>query len=308
MPVVRSIRARRVLAILLSDIHLSLRPPLARAEEPRWLDAMERTWAQVRELVKRHEAIVLCAGDVFDRWNMPPELINWALEKLPTMFAVPGNHDLPSHRIDLAHRSAYGTLVRAGKVIELGPKPVWTSELMLYGRPFGGLVPKRDRKTPFCLHVLVTHQYLWVPGTQHHEATRATRLSKSAREFRAFDVVVVGDNHQGFDRVLKNGTRVVNCGTLLRRKSNEAAYRPRVGLLHPSGEVSSYELDTSEDILTRTVTEDEEHAYEVEGIARGLALLEVSSLSYRENVMRALESRGLRRRVRRIVLEAMDGH
>lgn len=313
MPAVRSIRlttSSPVVALTVSDVHLSLKPPLARAEEEDWLRTQRRVWGQVKELQRRHQdAPILCAGDVFDRWNAPAELINWALENLPHLYAVPGNHDLPSHRAELVHRSAYGTLVAAGKVTQLGPEPTFTSELALYGTPFGGPVPPVDRARngPFCLHVLLTHEYLWVPGRTYEGAPRECRLAKVARKFRDFDVVVVGDNHLGFSRVLKNDTRVMNCGTLMRRKSSEAHYRPTVGMIHATGDTSLHRLDCSRDRLTELVPDEPEQNYdEVDEFVDQLGRLEVDSIDYRDNITKALRSKRVRRGVRDAVLEAMD--
>lgn len=311
MPIVRITRKSQspVLAILLSDVHLSLKPPLARSDEPNWFDAMGRVLQEVKNLAGRHKAIVLCAGDIFDKWSSPPELINWALEHFPECYAIPGNHDLPSHRPDLAHRSAYGTLVRAGLVKELGPEPTITSELTLYGSPFGGPVPHAPKEASLSLRVLLTHQYLWVPGRTYYGAPKEARLGRVAREFRGFDVVVVGDNHLGFTRVLKSGTRVINCGTLFRRKTSEIRYRPSVGLLHRNGEVSVHYLDTSQDRITKGITEEQERGDE--GVAEfvdELGKVEVSSLSFADNMRKAMDRAKVSDETRRTIMEAMgDG-
>lgn len=306
MPVVRP--DSPVAAILVSDIHLSLHPPLARAEEPSWLEAQARVLKQVKDLAEKHKAIVVCAGDIFDKWTQPHEMVNWALDHLPHMFSIPGNHDLPSHRPELVHRSAYGTLVRAGKITELGKYPINPpmSPLYLYGRPLNGRIPEVHKYLGF--HVLVTHQYLWVQGRSYYGASQEHHLrGKIAKKFRAFDVVVVGDNHMSFDRKLKNGAHVINTGTLMRRKSSEIDYRPRVGFLHENGRVSNHYLDTSADVITKTVTPEQEHEHdtEVSQFIAELSRAESCGLDYRDNVRRALDERRATKAVRRVILEAM---
>src|SRR5690606_2165772 len=56
----------KVRALLVADIHLSHRPPIARAAEPDWYAAMERQLFQLRYLSDHYRAPVICAGDVFD--------------------------------------------------------------------------------------------------------------------------------------------------------------------------------------------------------------------------------------------------
>lgn len=306
MKVWRRILDDTVEAIGLSDVHLSLRPPIARAEEPDWLLAQARVWKQVARFARSHgNCPILCAGDLFDKSVMPPELINWALDTLPILYAIPGNHDLPSHRADLEHRSAYGTLVRAGKVVPLGPKPQCFSTLAVYGKPFNGPVPKR---VPFpaddlgLKHVLVTHQFLWVPGTEHPGARKEDRLRKCPKRWRSFDIVLVGDNHQAFKRKFANGTRVVNPGTLMRRKSNEADYETRVALLWRSGKVTWQRLGHKHEVLS--VLEGIPKDYDInDAFVEDLQQLEASSLSFRDALRSAMK--GKSKRVRRALLEAI---
>jgi DNA repair exonuclease SbcCD nuclease subunit len=302
----------QVIAIATSDLHVSLKCPLARQEEKDWKRAMNRVFLQIKSLAKAHKAIVIVAGDIFDKPIVTPETINWALDNLPTMYAVAGNHDLPTHRYDLEHRSAYGTLMRAGKIVELGSKPIGVDFMSLYGRPLGKKVP---RKIPHAtdglggFHVLVTHEYIWA-GTHRYQGAPAERkLGTLARRFRNFDVVICGDNHDGFLRTLKSGTRVLNCGTPMRRKSSEIDYEPQVGLIWRSGKVTTHKLSTRRDLISTTVDpreedrEDEEVAEVVEGFGR----LEPEALSFRSAMLRVLDHKKVARRIRDAVMEALDG-
>jgi len=89
----------KVLAILMADIHLSLKAPIWRSAEPDWLDAQARPLKEVKLLQDKYKCPVICAGDIFDRsrktadgWNAPAELINYAIEYLPDdMYAIPAS-------------------------------------------------------------------------------------------------------------------------------------------------------------------------------------------------------------------------
>ena len=54
---------------------------------------MQRSLEQIRDLQKEFDCPVICAGDIFDKWNSPPELINFAYDNLPEIYAIPGQHD-----------------------------------------------------------------------------------------------------------------------------------------------------------------------------------------------------------------------
>jgi len=75
----------KVIAIICSDLHLSLKPPVFRSDEPDWFAAMQRPLDEIRRLQKHYGCDVLCCGDVFNDWNSSAELINWAVERLPKM-------------------------------------------------------------------------------------------------------------------------------------------------------------------------------------------------------------------------------
>ena len=107
---------KKPVALVCSDIHLCHTRPTSRSAEPDWYEAMARRLHQVDEIASYQQVPVLCAGDVFDRWNSPPELINFAIKNMPPMWAVPGQHDLPHHRLDEVHRS--GLWMRAYQCIK----------------------------------------------------------------------------------------------------------------------------------------------------------------------------------------------
>lgn len=306
-----------VIAIATSDIHLSVKPPLARADEKDWYAAMARPLEAIKKLQKKLNCVVLCAGDLFDKWNAPAELINWAIDNLPDrMLTIPGNHDLPNHRHELWERSAYGTLVKAGKILMV-TKP----SVQYHLKPRGGYIrwvlralqPGEDARNSeyTCrgeLQVAMLHDYLWTAGKGYTGAPLEQRIDKVCKRFDSLGVVVVGDNHMGFRRRLKGGTRVVNCGTPIRRKSNEADYAPRVWLIRASGRVTSVRLSTTDDVLTRTVTESQEDVYDADGIEdfiEGLAKMEASGLNYRETVLAAMKKFRVPPATRDVLLEAM---
>jgi DNA repair exonuclease SbcCD nuclease subunit len=107
---------RTAVACCVADLHLSERVPAARGESPaEWLETQANYLRQIDDIARSLGVPVLIAGDVFDRWNAPAELINFAIDHMPTgVLSVPGNHDLPNHDLDQIERSAYWTLVRAG--------------------------------------------------------------------------------------------------------------------------------------------------------------------------------------------------
>ncbi len=238
-----------VLAILVSDIHLSHRPPAARAVEPDWYEAMARPLKEISKLAEKYDVSVICGGDVFDRWNSPPELINFALDTLPFMFAIPGQHDLPNHSHDEMHRSAFRTLVSAGKIQELYYNdPINVGfKLVLHPFPWGCKIGPLEVKTKY-MNLAVIHSYCWISGTEYYGAPVQNKLGMYKSQLKGYNVALFGDNHIGFGAVTGE-CQVFNAGAMMRRSRDQVNYAPRIGLLYSNGVVATHLLATSKDVF-----------------------------------------------------------
>ena len=295
-----------VIAVLCADFHLCHTVPPARAAEPDWYAAMGRPLNQVRELANLHRCPVIAAGDIFDRYNPNPELINWAIDHLPCMCAIPGQHDLPHHNYEDIQKSAYWTLEVADVIDNLGHgKPILVGQVVVHPFPWGfPVVPIEDDKSDR-LHLAVIHDYVWLPGASYPGAPDESRLFAYWKRLSGYDTAVFGDNHKGFDAEAIS-CQVFNSGCLIRRKSDERDYLPAVGLLHPDGKVTRHYLDVSEDKWIDPV--DKSDSAEVEGLAEFLAelsKLDADSLDFREATNRWVNDNKVDDDVRRLLFDIM---
>ena len=237
-----------VKAILCSDIHLSDTPPVFRSKEPDWFEAMARPLRDLGDLSDYYNCPIICGGDVFDKWNPSPALINFALDELPEMYAVPGQHDLPHHRYSDIKSSAYWTMVKAGKIknLEHG-KPVEEDGLVLHGFPWNSELTHCSA-TDLYIHIAVVHKYIWMDdSTSYVGASEANHIEVIMKDLKDFDVMLFGDNHKGFIYEGSNGRKVVNTGGFMRRKKDERAYQPSMALLYGDGRVERWALDCGRD-------------------------------------------------------------
>jgi len=186
---------RKIIAIAISDLHLTLTRPACRTDKD-WMAIQADYLKQVKDIAKGRP--ILAAGDIFDKWKAEPELINFALEHLPQgMICVPGQHDLPNHRMDLMHRSGYGVLVQAGKIIDIsGGEPYKTKEFVVIGFGWNEDIPplkKRINNTP---HIALIHKYIYLnKETSFPGAPEENHYSNLEKILRTYDSVVIGDNH-----------------------------------------------------------------------------------------------------------------
>lgn len=264
--------------IFASDLHLSHNPPAFRnVKDVDWYDAMEYSLLQLKELQEANDKCpVVIAGDVFDKWNSPPKLIRFAMEKLPpNTYAIPGQHDLPQHRLEAMPDSAYGVLVSAGAIQHLrsrillphGYQPVRLGPVTLYPFQWGEDIPHLAKTHPKTTNIAVCHRYVWAEN-HHYPGVSSDKLITNIANLDQFHYAVFGDNHKGFMHYLpapngKDTCVVFNCGTFMIRKRDEVDYAPRVGLLTGAGtnfaSMRSVPLDTSEDKYNH------QHTYSIGG-------------------------------------------
>jgi hypothetical protein len=235
--------ADEVLAICISDIHLSHRPPPARAGEPDWYAAMARPLQKVRNLQLEINAPVLIAGDIFHRWDSPAELINFAMDALPSgAFAIPGQHDLPFHGLHEAHKSAYTTLIRAGKIQEAPPAGVMMSvNVNIYGAPWRHKwsPPPEYVQDGHTTNILLAHRYVWIHACAYPGAFECDHVKNL--DLTGYDIAVFGDNHKGFAMWQRDKTPlVINCGGFMRRNADEIDYTPKAWLIQRAGDGEIY--------------------------------------------------------------------
>jgi hypothetical protein len=298
-----------VIAVLCSDLHFSQTAPAARSDEPDWFAVQERAWNQIREQAERYDVPIVIAGDVFDNWRSSPQLINFVLRLFSGLeiYAVPGQHDLPNHRYDEVHRSAYGTLIAADSIIDIGQGIDSRIGIVFHGFAWGREVASwADRKKPGFdgrVHLAVVHAYCWKDSC-HPGASEDDRVGRYADRLKGYDAAVFGDNHAGF--MAKSGRcTVFNAGTMICRRQNERSYRPRCGLLRDNSEVECIYLNTEEDVWTER-EEVEAGRADVSGLVAELESLGGDALDFEEVLLRRADAEDVPQQTKRLILEALD--
>jgi hypothetical protein len=105
-------------------------------------------------------------------------------------------------------------------------------------------------------------------------------------------------------------TIIFNCGTLMRRKSDEEDYKPQVGLLFSDGTVQPHYLDVSQDKhLTAEEYKTAEQAIEeidITEIATELKKLGTSALDFADAMKRVCKRTQAEKAVVQIIDKAME--
>jgi len=272
---------------------------------------MERQLREVVNLstslngVSRPPVPIICAGDIFDSAKQPIELVNFAIQHLPTMYAVPGNHDLLCHRYEDAHKSPYWTLVKTGRVIDLQPGvPCNTGFLSIHGFPYG-FDPKPEKwKRGLVQEVAVVHQMVWTKETGYFGASESQRLKEFRKKVKGYDVAITGDNHKPFTSHSDSECTVFNVGGFFRRKIDEIGHKPSVGLLMANGRVKRHYLDVSKDkFLTPDTIMKSIEGLGFESLVELCRNLGDNALDYHDGVVRLLNREKVSQEVKELVLK-----
>ncbi len=308
----------KVIAILCADLHLSPTPPIWRSAEPDWYKAMARSVGVLVNLQIEHDCPVLCAGDIFDKWygaigKQSAELINWAIEYLPdNMYCIPGQHDLPDHNYGEIERSAYWTLVKAGKIknLNIDDCSLSAGPMTLYGYPFGSSLYQINLDIPTeKIRVALVHEYRWMKGCSYPGAPKESKINWKIAEM-GYDVIVYGDNHKGFyveANCPKTGrTEIFNCGTLMRRASDEIDYKPWVGLLLESWRVEKHYLDISKDKYIESVEDVPVEEMDMSEFIEELKKLGETGLEFVSRVERFFKKNKTKKVVKQILRKGME--
>jgi hypothetical protein len=268
---------------------------------------MKRQFDEVAALAKRNACPIIAAGDIWDKYNQTPEIVNWAILNLPKMYAIPGQHDLPNHVLADVDKSAYWTLVEAGVLMHLDGPQTLGKGLVVYPFPWNAPITPLVDPDPNNTHLAVIHRYIWRDHkTSYPGADENKKVGGYAEMLAGYDAAVFGDNHIGFTTFI-NTCEVMNCGTFFIRKSDEVAYRPQVGLLYNDGSISTHYLDVSQDVYLDGAVKkaaDLETGRDAKEFLNELRSLGSDSISFREALNRKMENLGTDDAVRRFVLEA----
>jgi hypothetical protein len=303
-----------VIGIFCSDIHFSHNPPIARSNEPDWYAAMERPFKELINLAYNHQCPVFIAGDIFDKWKSPPELISFVINLFRTfaygIYTIPGQHDLPDHSIEQIEKSAYWTLHSAIECDMGGAYCLYDNVFHenikwfnVYSFPYGKEITPLDKKNMF-LNVAVCHAYIWSElGNYNPESNY---ISKFAEKLDGYDFAFFGDNHLPFIGRAGNCT-VVNCGGFYRRTSDQINHVPQAYLLHKNGQLITHKFDVSQDIFTANIKNPIFNSMlSPDSFVSSLDSLGDVTIDYKQEINQAMDTIQVTPEVRQIILGAIE--
>jgi DNA repair exonuclease SbcCD nuclease subunit len=204
----------RIVAI--GDVHLCEKPPVCRKDNDFMATQLDKL-RQIGTVAKEKDAILVIAGDLYDKWDIGFELIHNVNEILKgvSVWLVAGNHDLPYHSMD-KYKSSPLVLTKGCLLKDLDSR----AEIAAYS--YGEVIK------PSSCNVLVQHRmvYLTDPVHGYDANTYDVKWLFNQPEYKDVNVVITGDNHKAFEYWRDDRHVWVNTGSIVRTSVTERDYEP----------------------------------------------------------------------------------
>lgn len=281
-------------AILTADWHLRATIPSCRKEE--FESAQWKKVYFISTLQKKYNIPVLHAGDLFDIWKPPLELVSKANQYIPKdFFTIYGNHDLPQHNLELSYKCGIFNMYTSGK-LKLLPGIHWgqESDSMEYS------LTLKNRK------ILVWHMMTY-QGKKLYPGMKDSPAASIIRKTNA-DLVLTGHNHQSFVEEYK-GRLLVNPGCITRQESDQADFTPKVYLYYAfDNTVESIILPHEKGVVEKAddVKVKEERDERINAFISKLNTQWDSTIDFDKNIERFLESNEITADVREWIYKALE--
>jgi len=214
-------------AILSADWHIRPDTPIGRTDEYLVRQAIKVHF--IFDLAKQNNCPIFVAGDLGNKAQWPNWLLEWfiGISKGVEILLVPGQHDLPNHRLELLPRSGTGVLGADNTVqILIEGQHEYLQDTKVHGFPYGCALKriKREHRR----HVAMIHQMI-IENKPLWPGQVAPKGHWTLKTFPDYDLILSGDNHNAF-HIEHEGRWLVNPGSMMRMTAAQEDHRPRVYL------------------------------------------------------------------------------
>ncbi len=300
-----------MILLLGADKHLREDTPECRIDN--YFEAQKRKLEFIRNI--KHD-LALEAGDIFDYWKSSPFLEGFAIRNLVKhIVAIPGQHDLPQHNLNLKDKSSFGVLEAAGTFDTTNYKDIGSGiynsieDFVIYKVPWGQRIPRRaEEKYKNSFRILMCHTLIY----QGKEPFPGAAISGStAKEFlrkHEFDLIVTGDHHRTIIEEY-NGRHLINSGSMMRMTAAQADHKPCVFTFNTeTKEIVQIFLPIKEGVVSREHIESANNrTARVDAFLNSLKNDDIElKLSFSDNMKKYLAQNSISQSVKDIIYKVME--
>lgn len=295
------------IALFCSDLHLSEKPPIARRGEPDWIAAQDRVLRFINSTAVRHGNVpVFVAGDIFHKAISSP-LVEWlALSSMKDWYCIPGQHDLPNHQLSNIYKSSYGILEGSQFIMSvMSPIHYVLGPIGVFGFPWGADTQCKNEDLQFYdTSIAMIHRLVWQKKEPYPGAPKTGNVQNVAKEFKDYDVIVAGDNHNGFVTEV-DGKVIINCGSVMRRTADQEFYQPAVYILHDDLSVKTVPIPIEDDVFSAEHIEiKQDRDNRIASFVKRLKEDIEVELSFEQNMKQYLSANEIEERIINLIREA----
>lgn len=282
-------------AVLCGDLHIRDDQPLCRTDD--YFSTQMKKLTFLLELAEKNNYCpIFCSGDFFNKAKSSKALeiavmdLLFAHEEVH-IHSIPGNHDLPNHNLDNFKDSSLGVL-SASKALSVFLAPLEEFQKM-------GVVIK-DR------NVGMIHKLLDGGNpVKAQDKILSYSAKKLMKEHLEYSLILSGDNHQTFVSETSEGRVLVNPGSMMRMRADQAEHKPCVFLWYAdTNEVKKVFIPIEEDVIDRThIDLTEEYNERLESFIDSVNENYDVSLNFGENIKHFLLANEVREPVKNKIWE-----
>jgi DNA repair exonuclease SbcCD nuclease subunit len=235
------------------DWHITDQTPEKRTDPDFFATVLEKVDFLLNTAHKAN-AIIVQPGDFFDTALTPYDVFGEVLSLIRSypsvkILTVPGQHDLRYRREKkiplLALNQAF-----PDRIIILRETPHIIGDIAFYGAGFNRPVPPIVNGD-HTINVLVTHRMI-INNKKLYPSQGNYEVAHRFLQDNPFDLIVSGDNHEGF--IVRDKDKVLfNMGSLVRTRTDQMEHKPRAVLMDPLSEarwtIIDVPIEPAEDVF-----------------------------------------------------------
>jgi len=291
-------------AIFCADTHLRSDTPRSRTDD--FYKTLQTKFEFILQKGKELQCPILIAGDLGHRSSWPWSLYSWFIRIInyydADIICIPGQHDLPNHRIDKMVDAPIGVADMSDFIIALNEEKITRKEFVVHGFPFG--VKVSGKLIPDTVNIALTHQMVIEdkPEWEGQAGTKAITLLRRNN----FDVILSGDNHKPFVVKYKNKL-LVNPGSMMRSNADQANHKPRIYLYNAEeNDVTPLFLPIEKDVLKEAPKDSENRKKRYEAFVENLQEDKGTTVKFEDNVERYFSTNRTRKNIKERVWEIIE--
>jgi DNA repair exonuclease SbcCD nuclease subunit len=210
--------------LIVGDLHLTNSKPRNRVDD--YAETLKEKFRFILQTAKEEDCeVVLSPGDF---WNSPNpsyeffcEIIAEIEEQQIQIITIPGQHDLEYRNFENTALRALGIKSKWVKVLTAEDPHIIINGIDIYASPFNKPIPEIEDKKSFnilLIHRMIIQEKIW-------EGQKNCEPSNVFLRQQPFDLIVSGDNHNGFYQSFK-GKYLFNCGSMMRSTTAQTEHKP----------------------------------------------------------------------------------